>query len=140
MTNAYENLWYATGLSIGVFEHADLEDAAMAEQAPEDRPPPASQHHSLKYHLLGPSLTKSGQDGVDQKKVSEIIYNASKGSKFFNNEEAKDKVLTAKIERILSKKKQLDKLDLSSDVRRADHYIEELELTRDLTQSLVHVD
>lgn len=112
----------------------------MAEQPPEDEAPPASQHHTLKYHLLGPSLTKSGQDGVDQKKVSEIIYNASKGSKYFNNEEVKDKVLTEKIERILAKKRQLDKLDLSSDVRRADRYIEELELTRDLTQNMVHVD
>ena len=27
------------------------------------------EHGSLKYSLLGPSLTKSGQDSVDQKKV-----------------------------------------------------------------------
>ena len=26
-------------------------------------------HNSLKYHLLGPSLTKAGQDSVDQQKV-----------------------------------------------------------------------
>lgn len=26
-------------------------------------------HDTLKYSLLGPSLTKSGQDSVDQKKV-----------------------------------------------------------------------
>jgi len=26
-------------------------------------------HDTLKYHLLGPSLTKAGQDTVDQKKV-----------------------------------------------------------------------
>lgn len=31
--------------------------------------PHASQHASLKYSLLGPSLTKAGQDSVDQKKV-----------------------------------------------------------------------
>lgn len=30
---------------------------------------PASQHASLKYSLLGPSLTKAGQDSVDQRKV-----------------------------------------------------------------------
>lgn len=28
-----------------------------------------SEHKSLKYSLLGPSLTKSGQDSVDQSKV-----------------------------------------------------------------------
>lgn len=28
-----------------------------------------SEHNTLKYHLLGPSLTKAGQDAVDQQKV-----------------------------------------------------------------------
>ena len=28
-----------------------------------------TEHDSLKYHLLGPSLTKAGQDSVDQQKV-----------------------------------------------------------------------
>ena len=100
----------------------------------------ASQHHSLKHHLLGPSLTKAGQDAVDQKKVSEVIYEASKGSKFFNNEEVKDQNLTTKIERILKLKAQLEKLDLKSDLRRADDYIAQLELSRDLSQYVVHID
>jgi len=72
--------------------------------------------------------------------VSEIIYNASKGSKFFNNEEHKDKNLTQKIEKVLSRKKQLEKVDLASDLRRADEYIAELELSRDLSQTIVHID
>ncbi|KAH8816467.1 DNA-directed polymerase-like protein kappa [Xylogone sp. PMI_703] len=97
-------------------------------------------HKTLKYSLLGPSLTKSGQDNVDQKKVGEIIYNASKGSKFFNHEEVRDKTLTQKIDQILEKKRQLEKLDLTSDLRKADEYITELELSRDLTQILVHID
>lgn len=102
--------------------------------------PPPSQHHSLKYSLLGPSLTKAGQDAVDQKKVSEIIYEASKGSKFFNNEEVRDQNLTIKIDRILKLKAQLEKLDLKSDLRRADDYIASLELSRDLSQYVVHID
>lgn len=106
--------------------------------------PDASQHHTLKYHLLGPSLTKSGQDGVDQSKVSEIIYNASKGSKYFNNEENKDKTLTLKINRILAKKRELERIEaqggLKNDLRKADECIAELELSRDLSQHVVHVD
>ncbi|KAI4246053.1 MAG: hypothetical protein L6R42_010026, partial [Xanthoria sp. 1 TBL-2021] len=37
-------------------------------------PPPTKsevavvEHDTLKYHLLGPSLTKAGQDAVDQQK------------------------------------------------------------------------
>jgi len=97
-------------------------------------------HASLKYSLLGPSLTKAGQDTVDQSKVSEIIYNASKGSKFFNREEVRDKILTEKIDRILAKKRRLDSLDLSRELRAADNLIAQLELSRDLTQHIVHID
>ena len=37
----------------------------------EKRPdtPTDAEHDTLKYHLLGPSLLKAGQDSVDQKKV-----------------------------------------------------------------------
>ncbi len=99
-----------------------------------------AKHHTLKYSLLGPSLMKSGQDAVDQEKVSEIIYEASKGSKFFQNEAARDAQLTIKIAAIQARKAELEKLDLSHDLRRADDYIAELELSRDLSQTLVHVD
>lgn len=119
----------------------DLEHTTQSSKGrPHPTRTPSNEHDSLKYHLLGPSLTKAGQDTVDQQKVSEIIYNASKGSKFFNNEEVKDKNLTEKITRILAKRQQLEKLDLTSDLRRADDYVAELELSRDLSQVVVHID
>lgn len=120
-----------------------------------------AEHASLKYSLLGPSLTKAGQESVDQSvvctltlggdeaeltihapfmQVSEVIYNASKGSKFFNREEERDKSLTAKIEQILAKKSGLGALDLSKELRAADRLIAQLESSRDLTQYIVHVD
>ncbi|CAI4214504.1 unnamed protein product [Parascedosporium putredinis] len=97
-------------------------------------------HDTLKYQLLGPSLTKAGQDSVDQTKVAEIIYNASRGSKFFNHEESRDKVLTEKIDRILARKDRLTPQELARYRREADAYLEQLELTRDLSQHIVHVD
>lgn len=72
--------------------------------------------------------------------MSEIIYNASKGSKYFNNEEAKDKTLTQKIEKTLLRKRQLERVDLGSDLRRADEYLAELECSRDLSQTVIHID
>lgn len=77
---------------------------------------------------------------VDLHQVAEIIYNASKGSKFFNNESVKDHVLTEKITRILARKRQIERTDLSHDLRRADAYVAELELGRDLSQAIVHID
>ncbi|RDL31088.1 ImpB family protein [Venustampulla echinocandica] len=111
----------------------------MTSELPTE-PKAVNEHDTLKYSLLGPSLTKSGQESVDQQKVSEIIYNASKGSKFFNNEEVRDKNLTQKIERILARKEELEKLDLAGDLRKADDYITELEASRDLSQVLIHID
>lgn len=109
---------------------------------PEDHPKEDGEDAaaSLKYSLLGPSLLKAGQDTVDQSKVSEIIYEASRGSKFFNREEARDKSLTAKIDQILRKQRQLVKLDLGHELRLADSLIAQLELSRDLSQYIVHVD
>lgn len=72
--------------------------------------------------------------------MSEVIYNSSKGSKFFNHEQNRDQLLTAKIERLLKEKARLEKLDLSWDLRKADEYLAELELSRDLSQYVVHVD
>lgn len=115
---------------------ADLKAAVGGD----DKAIQQTDHDTLKYHLLGPSLTKAGQDSVDQTKVSEIIYNASKGSKFFNNEEVKDRNLTEKINRILARKRQLDRLDLSTDRRKADDHIASLEMSRDLSQTIVHID
>ncbi|KAJ5224945.1 hypothetical protein N7468_006170 [Penicillium chermesinum] len=95
---------------------------------PSDKRPPesssAEKNDTLKYQLLGPSLTKAGQDKVDQQKVSEIIYNASKGSKFFNHEQDRDRNLTVKIERIRKEKARL----------------RETRPDRDLSQYVIHVD
>jgi len=74
------------------------------------------------------------------RQVSEIIYEASRGSKFFNNEENRDKLLTVKIEKILAKKAELERLDLAHGQRMTDEYIAKLEMSRDLTQTVVHVD
>ena len=40
----------------------------------------------------------------------------------------------------MSRKRQLERIDLASDLRRADEYIEEQELSRDLSQTIVHID
>lgn len=91
----------------------------------------------MTFPALQPGLACNRRGALQ---VSEIIYNASKGSKYFNREEERDKVLTKKIEQILFRKKKLEKLDLSHDLRNADRLITELEVSRDLSQHIVHVD
>lgn len=48
--------------------------------------------------------------------------------------------MTAKIDGILAKKHRLETLDLSRELRSADTLLAQLELSRDLTQHIVHVD
>lgn len=45
--------------------HDSLDDEHLAAKDPR------KDDGTLKYHLLGPSLTKAGQDAVDQRKVSQ---------------------------------------------------------------------
>lgn len=58
---------------MGVDDEPTLEEDEAIDAAPTSEDPtekPNDEHDTLKYHLLGPSLTKSGQDGVDQTKVN----------------------------------------------------------------------
>ncbi|KAK6361787.1 hypothetical protein TWF730_005503 [Orbilia blumenaviensis] len=124
----------AAAAQTGVADSNNINDESIR-----NLPEPSSQS-TLKKQLLGPSVLKSGQDNVDQSKVAEIIYEASKGSKYFANESRKDLELTKRIDRILRKKAEIEKIDTSVDLKRADAYIAALELDRDLSQTIVHVD
>jgi DNA polymerase kappa len=44
-------------------------DEKLPAEKDESNGSAASEHASLKYSLLGPSLTKAGQDSVDQSKA-----------------------------------------------------------------------
>ncbi|RPA77720.1 DNA/RNA polymerase [Ascobolus immersus RN42] len=102
--------------------------------------PDKALHTSLHHALLGQSLTKNGQESVDQERVAQIIYEATKGSAFFLEEQRKDQRLTEKIEKILALKAQLDKTGYKRETRMADEKLKKLEATRDLSQIIVQVD
>lgn len=56
-------------------ELADLEALAKAEDISTETPEGQDKLKTLKYQLLGQSLTKAGQDSVDQTKVSSQLEN-----------------------------------------------------------------
>lgn len=55
----------------------------------------------------------SGMDGVDKEKVQRIVYEMSKGSKFFENEERKEAFIRQKIENMRSRCAKITSADLS---------------------------
>ncbi|KAL5706788.1 DNA-directed DNA polymerase [Ranunculus cassubicifolius] len=91
------------------------------------------------YHTVFTNA-KAGMDGVDKEKVQRIVYEMSKGSKFFQNEERKEGFIKRKIENMRTQCENLSATDLSHFQKVADKKMAELEASRDLSKTWLHVD
>ncbi|KGN43848.1 DNA polymerase kappa isoform X1 [Cucumis sativus] len=91
------------------------------------------------YHTVYTNA-KAGMEGVDKERVQRIVYEMSKGSKYFENEERKEATIREKIENMRARCAQLTATDLSQYQKVADKRILELESTRDLSRIWLHVD
>ncbi|KAJ7462246.1 IMS-domain-containing protein [Mycena galericulata] len=98
--------------------------------------PPSQETASLVKRLAGPSTGKAGL-AKDQCEINRIIADASKGSKFYENEKKKDKELTKKIDQILHLR---DELTTGADLPKIEASLNKLESQRDLSQTIVHFD
>lgn len=54
-----------------------------------------------------------GMDGVDKEKVQKVVYEMSKGSKYFENEERKEAYMKQKIENMRAQHAKLKASDIS---------------------------
>ncbi|KAL4251432.1 DNA polymerase kappa [Abortiporus biennis] len=113
----------------------------MSEEKPISKLPPQTQDsESLLKRLAGPSTTKAGL-AKDQTEINKVIAEASKGSKFYENEKRKDKDLTEKIAKLLKHKNEILKnADIAHVEHSVDQIIDKMEAQRDLSQVIVHVD
>lgn len=59
------------------------------------------------------SVVVVGMEGVDKDKVQRIVYEMSKGSKYFQNEERKDAFIRQKIDNLKTQCSKLTQADLS---------------------------
>ncbi|KAH7874546.1 uncharacterized protein C8R40DRAFT_1272652 [Lentinula edodes] len=111
----------------------------MTSADPDTAPAP-SQSKSLWKRLAGPSSAKAGLT-TDQSDINRVIAEASKGSKFYENEKKKDKELTKRIERLLqTRDTAMKEADLVQVESTTSHLLIELESLRDASQIIVHVD
>ncbi|XP_059647891.1 DNA polymerase kappa [Cornus florida] len=83
---------------------------------------------------------KAGMDGVDKERVQRVVYEMSKGSKYFENEKRKEVFIKQKIENMHARCAKLTAADISHYQEVADKRILELEVTRDLSRIWLHVD
>ncbi|XWS39862.1 hypothetical protein CRYUN_Cryun18bG0090900 [Craigia yunnanensis] len=91
------------------------------------------------YHTVYTNA-KAGMDGVDKEKVQRVVYEMSKGSKYFENEERKEAFIRQKIEHMRARAAKLSASDLSHYQKVVDKRILELEATRELSRIWLHVD
>ncbi|KAG9440513.1 hypothetical protein H6P81_020678 [Aristolochia fimbriata] len=91
------------------------------------------------YHTVYTNA-KAGMEGVDKEKVQRTVYEMSKGSKFFENEQKKEAFIQKKIENIRSRSTLLTEADISHFQMIADKKVIELEASRVLTRTWLHVD
>lgn len=83
---------------------------------------------------------KAGMQGLDKAKVNQIIFEASKGSRFHNNELRKDEQITKKIKSMMERVDKVTAAQTANSLKVVDKEIEILEGTRDLSHIIVHVD
>ncbi|KAK2974476.1 hypothetical protein RJ640_018641 [Escallonia rubra] len=91
------------------------------------------------YHTVFTNA-KAGMEGVDKEKVQRIVYEMSKGSKFFENEERKEADMRQKIDNMRDRCAKLTAANIAHYQKVADKRILELESTRDLSRLWLHVD
>lgn len=99
--------------------------------------------------FLGGARNKAGMpetSGLERQKIDEIIQEVSKGSKFYEYQQKRETKITEKIEKLLAKKAQLQKMFArdtqlwAKNVKETEAYIVHMDSQRDLTRTIVCVD
>ncbi|BFY97932.1 hypothetical protein BsWGS_00972 [Bradybaena similaris] len=113
-------------VGLSVTSHARIEPAAVSSS-------PLISSMSLNDN-------KAGMEGLDKDRINKIIHDASKGSKFYENERRKEEVLNLKIKQQRSLAESITASQLQFGCHQADQLLRGLEDGRDLSRTIVHVD
>ena len=89
---------------------------------------------------IGLNDNKAGMEGLDKARINQIILDASKGSKYYQNELRKERQVRERVEGMLRALEMFSESQRAAAVRDADRELEQLEATRDLNHIIVHVD
>lgn len=89
---------------------------------------------------VGLNDNKAGMEGLDKAKINKIIMEATKGSRFYGNELKKENQINQRIENMMQQKAQITSQQLRKAQLQVDRVAMELEQSRDLTSTIVHID
>ncbi|CAI9624470.1 unnamed protein product, partial [Staurois parvus] len=91
-------------------------------------------------YRMGLNDNKAGMEGLDKEKINKIIMDATKGSRFYENELKKDQQVKQRIEKMLQQKALLTSSQINKAQIQVDRMALELERRRNLSHVIVHVD
>ena len=83
---------------------------------------------------------KAGMVGLDKEKINQIIFEASKGSRFYENELKKDKQVAERIRKQTACLEKITEQQRQEALQTTQLIVKELEKTRDLSRTFVHID
>ncbi|XP_045593333.1 DNA polymerase kappa [Procambarus clarkii] len=102
--------------------------------------PEAATSNSTGPQNLILNTNKAGMEGLDTGKINEIIKNASEGSRFYQHKQKCQQQLDAKISHLRQAAASFTEEHIKKATLQMDQLIKELELNRDLSHTIVHVD
>ncbi|GLJ15483.1 hypothetical protein SUGI_0254190 [Cryptomeria japonica] len=106
----------------------------MAEEEEKPQVQPWQSFHTVYTNA------KAGMDGVDREKVQKVVYEMSKGSKYFENEKRREAYIQQRIDNLCCQAALLTSSDIAKFERVADRRVLGLEGARDLSRTWMHVD
>ncbi|NWQ97323.1 POLK polymerase, partial [Burhinus bistriatus] len=89
---------------------------------------------------MGLNDNKAGMQGLDKEKINKIIMEATKGSRFYENELKKDQQVNQRIEKMMQLKERITAQQLLKAQLQVDKLVIELEQSRNLSSTIVHID
>jgi hypothetical protein len=84
--------------------------------------------------------SKAGMDGVDKEYVKRVVFEMSRASDFFKNEQRKDAAHRSSNEQLAARVAALTRAELAAAEAVADRFMERAEAARDLGRRFIHVD
>uniref|UniRef100_A0A383WPR7 DNA polymerase kappa n=1 Tax=Tetradesmus obliquus TaxID=3088 RepID=A0A383WPR7_TETOB len=126
--------------------HADAQavhvrplDAHVAVQ-PSKAAAAASQQPSWQQYNSVFTASKAGMQNVDKEKVKRIVYEMSKDSAHFKNEQRKQAQVDVRIAQLKARAASLSQAELAAHQKAADAKLAQLEAGRDLSRTWLHAD
>ncbi|XP_072038734.1 DNA polymerase kappa-like [Amphiura filiformis] len=91
-------------------------------------------------NLMALNTNKAGMEGLDKDKINKIIMEASKGSRFYENEKKKEAQVNTRVDQMRQRMAKLSEQEIRTTLIEIDKTVQELEDCRDLSRFIVHLD